>query len=180
MRLSLLTFLFSKMQVVLFICVWLHWFVSTCRACAGDADLLLCRSCGHEVASSSDVRYIASRLALSHRNNTMIGQRRATVQLFENPNGFQFEVVTFMRADVLKHWPADARFSWYPGYAWTVATCPRCSAHLGWAFQPTEWPDVVTDAVFEESEHTFVALIVDKILQENFAATLLIPKSFTS
>ncbi|KAJ8263319.1 hypothetical protein COCON_G00157760 [Conger conger] len=91
-----------------------------------------------------------------------------------------FEVVTFRRADVFKHWPADKRFTWYPGYSWTVATCPRCSAHLGWAFQPSEWPDVVTDAIFEESEQTFVALIVDKLLQENFAATLLIPKSFRS
>ncbi|KAG5840757.1 hypothetical protein ANANG_G00192050 [Anguilla anguilla] len=179
MRLSQL--LFRKMHVVVSICVWLSWLFSSCRACAGEDDLLLCRSCGHEVASSSDARYVASRLALSHRNNTMIGDKRATVQLFENPNGFQFEVVTFRRADVFKHWPADKRFTWYPGYSWTIATCPRCSAHLGWAFQPSEWPDVVTDAIFEDSEQTFVALVIDKLLQENFAATLLmVPKSFRS
>ena len=128
MRLSQL---FSKMHNFVSICVWLYWLISYCRACAGEDDLLLCRSCGHEVASSVDARYIASRLALSHRNNTMIGDQRATTQLFENPNGFQFEVVTFRTADVFKHWPADKRFTWYPGYSWTIATCPRCSAHLG-------------------------------------------------
>ncbi|KAJ8388747.1 hypothetical protein AAFF_G00129800 [Aldrovandia affinis] len=95
--------------------------------------------------------------------------------------GLQFEVVTFSRADVFKHWPADKHFTWYPGHAWTVATCPRCSAHLGWAFQPIEWPETVTDAEFEESEQTFVALIIDRLLQQNFAATLLMtPKSFRS
>lgn len=117
------------------VCVllWVLCLFPSDRACDGHGrdDLLLCRSCGHEVAFDSDANFVASRLALSHRNITMIGDRRVPVQLFENPHGFQFEVVTFRKADVHKHWPADGRFTWYPRYSWTVATCPQCSAHLG-------------------------------------------------
>ncbi|XP_028851124.1 protein cereblon homolog [Denticeps clupeoides] len=152
---------------------------SACGAPAAETGFLLCRACGHEVALESDASAVPSRLALSHRNDTAAGDRRVTVQLFENPRGRRFHVVTFRRADVLKHWPADAHFTWFPGYAWTVATCPRCKAHLGWAFQPSEWPSTVTKAEFEDSEKTFVALVAERLLQEDFAASLLLrPKSF--
>ncbi|XP_067825607.1 protein cereblon [Heptranchias perlo] len=147
---------------------------------SGD-ELLLCRSCGYEVATSRDLKFVASALALGQRNDTVIGERRVPVQLFENPQGLRFQVLTFKRAAVHKHWPADEQFSWFPGHSWTVATCPRCHSHLGWSFQPNVWPQRVTDKEFEESEETFVALIIDRLLQENFAATLLmVPKSYRS
>ncbi|KPP67621.1 hypothetical protein Z043_113770 [Scleropages formosus] len=163
--------------------VWLSCLLAPCRPCGapGRSDLLLCRSCGHEVALGSAASFVESRVALSHRNVTALGGRRVPVQLFENPQGFRFEVVTFRAARVRKHWPADARFTWYPGFSWAVATCPQCSAHLGWAFQPSDWPETVTERRFEESNKTFVALIVDSLLPENFASTLLMtPKSFRS
>lgn len=102
-----------------------------CGTSSGNGDLLLCRSCGNEIALESDADFIHSRLALSHRNDTVIGEKRIPVQLFENPQGYQFEVITFKKADVRKHWPAEKHFTWFPGYAWTIATCPRCRAHLG-------------------------------------------------
>ncbi|MEQ2223711.1 hypothetical protein ILYODFUR_000160 [Ilyodon furcidens] len=143
--------------------------------------LILCRACGHEVAFGTDIHFVPSRMALSSRNDTSVGGRRIHVQLFENPHGHQFEVITFRRADVIKHWPADRHFSWYPGFSWTVATCPRCKTHLGWAFQPSSWPDTIPNNKFEESENTFSALITDRILREDFASSLLMtPKSFTS
>ena len=93
--------------------------------------LILCRSCGHELAAGADIRFVPSRLALSGRNDTLVGGRRVNVQLFENPHGHQFEVITFRRADVTRHGPAETHFSWFPGFSWTVATCPRCKTHLG-------------------------------------------------
>ncbi|KAA0714449.1 hypothetical protein E1301_Tti020555 [Triplophysa tibetana] len=166
---------FTKFSwVFALLCEWVRSGV----ACSG---LLLCRSCGHEVAEDADVRFVPSRLALSHRNDTVIGGKRVSVQLFENPQGFRFEVVTFKKADVLKHWPADSHFSWYPGFSWTFATCPRCKTHMGWAFQPSDWPSTVTREEFEGSDQTFVSLIADRLLQEHFASTLLMtPKSFRS
>lgn len=92
---------------------------------------ILCRACGHELGFGRDIHFVPSRMALSTRNDTSVGGRKIHVQLFENPQGLQFEVITFRRADVTKHWPADHRFSWYPGFSWTVATCPRCKSHLG-------------------------------------------------
>ena len=93
--------------------------------------LLLCRACGHELAFERDAKFVPSRLALSHRNDTVLGDKIVPVQLFENPHGHQFEVMTFTRADVFKHFPADKHFSWYPGYSWAIATCRTCHTHLG-------------------------------------------------
>lgn len=101
------------------------------------ATLVLCRACGHELAYGTDIDFVPSRLALSSRNDTLVGGRRVTVQLFENPHGHQFEVITFRKADVTRHWPADKRFSWFPGFSWTVATCPRCKTHLG-GYEPAK------------------------------------------
>ncbi|XP_050931156.1 uncharacterized protein si:ch211-51h9.7 [Lates calcarifer] len=143
--------------------------------------LILCRACGHELAAGVDIHFVPSRLALSSRNDTLVGGRRVNVQLFENPHGHQFEVITFRKADVTQHWPADKHFSWFPGFSWTVATCPRCRTHLGWAFQPSDWPDTITKTRFEESTHTFLALITHRLLTEDFASSLLMtPKSFMS
>lgn len=142
-------------------------------------DLLLCRSCGNEIAFEADASFVYSSLALSQRNDTVVGKKRVPVQLFENPQGYQFEIVTFKKADVRKHWPAEKHFTWFPGYSWTIATCPRCRTHLGWAFQPSDWPSTITAEEFEDSQHTFVGLIIRRLLREHFASSLLVtPKSF--
>lgn len=51
----------------------------------------------------------------------------------------------------------------------------------GWAFQPSDWPDLITKSSFQESQHTFLALITHRLLTEDFASSLLMtPKSFVS
>ena len=114
--------------------VLLLWCTATCSdACAVEADtgLLLCRSCGHEVAAAEDMNPVPSPVALSHRNDSLLGDKQLHIQLLQNPHGHQFEVITFRTADVAKRWPADGGFSWFPGFTWTVASCPRCGVHLG-------------------------------------------------
>lgn len=166
----------------------IHQWLQSGQCCGSSAErgvssdpLMLCRACGHEVTNGSDFRFVPSGLALSSHNDTLRGGKRVTVQMFENPHERQFEVMTFRRAAVTLHWPADKRFSWFPGFAWTIATCPRCEAHLGWGFQPDHWPDTVAATQFKESESTFFGLISDRLLTEDFASSLLMtPKSFVS
>lgn len=177
------------MQYISFVLLFYPAAYQPGEACAAVAEegrtspatLILCRACGHELASGTDIHFVPSRLALSSRNDTLVGGRRVNIQLFENPHGHQFEVITFRKADVTQHWPAYTHFSWFPGFSWAVATCPRCKTHLGWAFQPSDWPDTIRKTNFEESEHTFLALITDRLLREDFASSLLMtPKSFVS
>ncbi|XP_072289112.1 LOW QUALITY PROTEIN: uncharacterized protein [Eucyclogobius newberryi] len=175
----------------LLLLLFLHPCLQLGRACGPGTEkdvstdpLMLCRACGAEVANGSDVGFVPSRLALSSRNDTLPGGRRVAVpnvQLFENPHGRRFEVIAFRRAGVALHWPADERASWFPGFAWTVATCPRCKAHLGWGFQPDHWPHTVTASHFEDSPSTFLGLIARALVTEEFASSLLVtPKSFVS
>lgn len=45
------------------------------------------------------------------------------------------EMVTFTRVTrVSLEGRPDTAHSWFPGYAWTIAYCARCRAHLGWRF----------------------------------------------
>lgn len=126
-------------NVLYFILVLYSGVYQPSEACAAVAEeggkstatLILCRVCGHELAQGTDIHFFPSRLALSSRNDTLVGGRRVNIQLFENPHGHQFEVITFRKADTTQHWPADKRFSWFPGFAWTVTTCPRCKTHVG-------------------------------------------------
>lgn len=34
----------------------------------------------------------------------------------------------------LLHGAPTAQDSWFPGYAWSIASCARCLNHLGWRF----------------------------------------------
>lgn len=44
-------------------------------------------------------------------------------------------MVTFTRVTrVSLEGRPDTAHSWFPGYAWTIAYCARCRAHLGWRF----------------------------------------------
>lgn len=57
------------------------------------------------------------------------------VRTFLNPAGFVHEVITVRAVTGLQPMgPAFERDSWFSDYAWTMAHCIACSAHLGWQF----------------------------------------------
>lgn len=64
-----------------------------------------------------------------------------------NPAGLVHDVLTvgevFPNAVALEGDPSS-EFSWFPGFAWTVAVCVRCRQHLGWQFTPEEAPTTRT------------------------------------
>ncbi|KAA5606471.1 hypothetical protein F1188_06295 [Roseospira marina] len=102
-----------------------------------DRPALLCRACGALVTWPAEA--IVVRGAHDHR-------------VF-NPAGVVFHIGCFERAPGAHPLgPHSTVFSWFPSYAWTVALCARCRAHLGWRFTGAGAPSV------------FHALILDRLV----------------
>jgi cereblon len=80
-----------------------------------------------------------------------------TAQTFVNPHGFLHEVVTVRWAkNLAMAGPPTTEFTWYPGYAWEIAWCGRCRAHVGWSFT----------AVSHETPARFWALRRDCVIED--------------
>jgi len=132
---------------------------------------VLCRSCGREVADPDFLRVSPlSPYFLERQNVSMFGASlKVPVEKLKNPAGVEFSVITFKTGGCkgVGDWTSD--YTWYPGYSWRVCVCPQCGQHLGWMFQPE-------DDDFSErekpSEAGFYAMIVSKIIDENFASTI--------
>lgn len=63
-----------------------------------------------------------------------VGGRHAHV--FANPGGHVFEIGCFQDAFGCRgEGPFVAEFSWFDGFAWQVALCRYCDAHLGWRYR---------------------------------------------
>lgn len=71
----------------------------------------------------------------SARSRSVIGGSHAHV--FANPGGLVFEIGCFQEAFGCRgEGPFVAEFSWFAGFAWQVAVCRACEAHLGWRYRP--------------------------------------------
>ncbi|XP_020297490.1 protein cereblon isoform X3 [Pseudomyrmex gracilis] len=59
---------------------------------------------------------------------------------YVNPGGVIHETITFYHVQgvILNSSPPSTDFSWFPGYAWTIAICKCCREHVGWKFTATE------------------------------------------
>jgi cereblon len=87
---------------------------------------LCCRHCGLEVSDTA---------ALFTQDGAQV------TRVFANPYGLLHEIVTVRRAqNLVPVGPATTEFSWFPGYAWEIALCAGCQAHLGWRFGGSDEP----------------------------------------
>lgn len=77
---------------------------------------------------------------------TLIGRRRdmlimssdGPLSAYANPHGFVHEVMTLLKTNgVGVAGPPVKEFSWFPGYAWSIAECTTCGTHMGWHFSAT-------------------------------------------
>ncbi|XP_064652999.1 protein cereblon-like isoform X2 [Lineus longissimus] len=152
--------------------LFFYFFTCLCTETDVHEEFLLCRTCGHEVADGAHLTSVPSLLAIHQRNDTILGQPHVLIQLFKNPQGTTFEVVTVSDGDVIKHDQSFEEYTWFPGFSWQILICPRCAAHLGWYFSPLS----------EDSEQkSFLGLILQKLIHKSFADSILItPKSFKS
>lgn len=94
------------------------------RHVADDPLALRCRGC---------------RVVITHPDSLFPMRHTSAVQVFPNPAGIVHEILTARYATGLILWGEPTReFTWFTGYAWQVASCARCGAHLGWRYSATD------------------------------------------
>jgi hypothetical protein len=100
-----------------------------------EDEVLACRACRHALAHASD-------------RIEVLGKH---YHVFVNPSAVEFRIGCYARADGCSSWgDAETFWSWFPGCAWRVALCARCTAHVGWSF--------------ERAEGAFWGLILDRVV----------------
>jgi hypothetical protein len=57
-------------------------------------------------------------------------------QIYLNPHGILHELLLVAAAqNLLLVGEATTEHTWFAGYAWRIALCARCHAHLGWRYE---------------------------------------------
>ncbi|XP_063722743.1 protein cereblon-like isoform X2 [Symsagittifera roscoffensis] len=84
-------------------------------------EFLYCSQCGDKLASVSEVIVMSNTGALAS---------------YVNPVGVIYETLTLNKLSVRVNCVGrpQTENSWFPGYAWTPASCDGCHSHLGWLF----------------------------------------------
>ncbi|XP_051129638.1 uncharacterized protein LOC127250401 [Andrographis paniculata] len=83
-------------------------------------DKIKCKTCQNLIAKRSDMLVMSSD---------------GPVGAYANPHGFVHEVLTLMRTNGIAVTGHPVKeYSWFPGYAWSIAECITCGEHLGWYF----------------------------------------------
>ncbi len=86
-----------------------------------DRSPLICASCGERITS------VKERLEMNGTH----------AHTFTNPHGFSFDIGCFRSAPgCTPQGQATEAWTWFRGYAWRVAVCGGCGAHLGWGYEP--------------------------------------------
>lgn len=87
-------------------------------------DLIKCKTC---------------QTLLARRSDMLVMSTEGPLGAYVNPHGYVHEVMTLFRANglaVIGH-PVK-EYSWFPGYAWSIAQCGTCESQLGWLFTATK------------------------------------------
>lgn len=171
-----------------------HVVFSTIVEIQQHQDTFLCRRCGQDITVVANLNNLGSKLALGQRNDTLLGVKQCLIQLFKNPHGQHFELITVTSANVKSLGEAFEEHSWFPGYAWRVAVCPQCGAHMGWSFEHRHLQDYMEktskfgDGLSSNKEqnkgnskivHSFVGLIYPNLIEEHYADSLIVtPKAY--
>ena len=99
------------------------WLVLTASTQTTALRKLCCVNCGVEIASKSDVYTVPGA--------------EGTTGAYVNPQGYVHQTVTLRSAsNIMLMGSPEARDSWFPGFAWTIAYCSGCGNHMGWRFTP--------------------------------------------
>lgn len=84
------------------------------------------------------VRCRTCKTLIARRSNMLVMSSEGPLGAYVNPHGFVHEIMTLFKANglaVIGH-PVK-EYSWFPGYAWSIAECATCETQMGWLFTAT-------------------------------------------
>ncbi|KAL2548428.1 ATP-dependent protease La (LON) domain protein [Forsythia ovata] len=92
-----------------------------------------------ELLESLDrIRCKTCQTLIARRSDMLVMSTEGPLGAYANPHGFVHEVTTLFKANglAIKGLPSK-EYSWFPGYAWSIADCASCENHMGWLFTAT-------------------------------------------
>ncbi|CAN0907271.1 Protein cereblon [Linum grandiflorum] len=85
------------------------------------------------------IRCKICKTVIARRSEMLVMSSDGPLGAYVNPHGFVHEVMTLYKANGLALMGrAVAEYSWFPGYAWTIANCATCETQIGWRFTATK------------------------------------------
>lgn len=92
-----------------------------------------------ELLESFDrVRCKNCQSVIGKRSDMLVMSSEGPLGAYVNPQGYVHEIITLYEANslLLSGGPVK-EYSWFPGYAWTIADCGTCESQMGWLFTAT-------------------------------------------
>ncbi|KAI8568681.1 hypothetical protein RHMOL_Rhmol02G0219200 [Rhododendron molle] len=84
------------------------------------------------------VRCKSCQAMIGKRSDVLIMSNEGPLGAYVNPHGFVHELMTLHKANGLALIGGPVKeYSWFPGYAWTIADCASCESQMGWLFTAT-------------------------------------------
>jgi uncharacterized protein (DUF983 family) len=109
---------------------------SDTESIAGEGTCVRCGACRHGLT------FDRARLEVEGKHT----------HTFVNPGGEKFTIRCYREASGCRGFGEESTFwSWFRGFAWQVALCGQCGAHVGWFYRG--------DAA------SFVGLIADRVIE---------------
>ncbi|KAI4488628.1 hypothetical protein M0802_011444 [Mischocyttarus mexicanus] len=73
---------------------------------------------------------------IAHQSNMFPMSKEGLQSTYCNGLGIIFETITVYHTKglILSMDSSSTEYSWFPGYAWTSASCNNCTSHVGWKF----------------------------------------------
>ncbi|XP_057775946.1 uncharacterized protein LOC130994856 [Salvia miltiorrhiza] len=93
-----------------------------------------------ELLESFDkIRCKTCQTLIGKRSNMLVMSSDGPLGAYANPHGYVHEVMTLTRTDGIAVTGRPVKeYSWFPGYAWSMAECIMCGSQMGWYFSATK------------------------------------------
>ena len=153
-------------------------------------EVLTCQRCGSVVATAADLLTqpydgVLKEAVFSYELE-LLEVESCWCYSATNPGDTRFDIVRldFTLPDMENRVVCEPEFtedySWFPPHAWSMASCVRCRAHLGWGFAAPLKERGETEggggaATARPRDAAFLGLIVTKLRQRRLPPEALLP-----